>query len=195
MILLDVNYDDGGTNLSKLTSFRTTDEIRDKLNEAAKARGVSINQEINDRIAASFDRQPERIYSDRGLSGLVQLVRVAMQGAGQRAAFLKKGYFGVDPVRVDDLRLWFHDPYAFDQAIRAVEAILEACRPPGSPEPPSYEEADFVAGMGRVGRECVRKLLAEIRQNAPGSLGEEVRRDLDPALLKQLESAETGAGK
>ena len=47
--------------MSKLTSFRTTDEIRDKLNEAAKARGVSVNQEINDRIAASFDRQPERI--------------------------------------------------------------------------------------------------------------------------------------
>ena len=86
-----------GTNLSKLTSFRTTDEIRDKLNEAAKARGVSVNQEINDRIAASFDRQPERIFANPGLSGLMKLVRVAMQGAGQRAAFLKKGYFGLDP--------------------------------------------------------------------------------------------------
>jgi hypothetical protein len=181
--------------LSKLTSFRTTDEIRDKLTEAAKARGVSVNQEINDRIAASFDRQPERIYTDPGLSGLVKLVRVAMQGAGQRAAFLKTGYFGLDPVNVDDIRLWFHDPYAFDQAKRAVEAILEACRPPGSPEPPAYEEADFVAGMGRVWHECARKLLTEIRLNAPGSLGEEVRRDLDPALLKQLETAETGAGK
>ena len=137
--------------MSKLTSFRTTDEIRDKLNEAAKARGVSVNQEINDRIAASFDRQPERIYTDPGLSGLVKLVRVAMQGAGQRAAFLKTGYFGLDPVNVDDIRLWFHDPYAFDQAKRAVEAILEACRPPGSPKPPAYEEADFVAGMRRFG--------------------------------------------
>jgi hypothetical protein len=170
--------------LSKLTSFRTTDEIRDKLTAAAKARGVSVNQEINDRIAASF--ATERIYTNPGLSGLVKLVRVAMQGAGQRAAFLKKGYFGLDPVNVDDIGRWFHDPYAFDQAKRAVEAILEVCRPPGSPEPPAYEEADFVAWMRRVGHECVRQLLTEISLNAPGSLGEEVRRDLDPALLNQL---------
>ena len=40
----------------------------------------------------------ERIFADPGLSGLVKLVRVAMQGAGQRAAFLKKGYFGLDPL-------------------------------------------------------------------------------------------------
>ena len=43
--------------------------------------------------------------------------------------------------------------------------------------------------MRRVWHECVRKLLTEIRLNAPASLGEEVRRDLDPALLKQLEAA------
>ena len=134
----------------------------------------------------------ERIFANPGLSGLMKLVRVAMQGAGQRAAFLKKGYFGLEPINVDDARLWFHDPYAFDQAKRAVEAILEACRPPGSPEPPAYEEADFVAGMRRFGHEYARKLLTEISQNAPGGLAEELRRDLDPALLKQLETAETG---
>ena len=180
--------------MSKLTSFRTTDEIRDKLTEAAKARGVSVNQEINDRIAASFDRQ-ERIFVNPGLAGLMKLVRVAMQGAGQNAAFLKKGLFSLEPKTVDDALLWFRDPYAFDQAKQAAEAILEACRPPGSPEPPAYEEADFVAAMRRFGHEYARKLLTEISQNAPGDLVEELRRDLDPALLKQLETAETGAGK
>jgi hypothetical protein len=48
--------------------------------------------------------------------------------------------------------------------------------------------------MRRFGHEYARKLLTEISQNAPG-VAEEVRRDLDPALLKQLETAETGAGK
>jgi hypothetical protein len=176
--------------LSKLTSFRTTEEIRDKLTEAAAAHGVSVNQEINDRIAASF--AAERIYTNPSLSGLIKLVRVAMQGAGQRAAFLKKGYFGFDPVKVDEIGLWFHDPYAFDQAKRAVDAILEVCRPPGPSEPPAYEEADFVTWMRRVGQECVRQLLTEIRLNEPGSLGEEVRRDLEPALLERLETAKAG---
>jgi Arc-like DNA binding domain len=180
--------------LSKLTSFRTTDEVREKLAEAAKARGVSVNQEINDRIAASFDRKDikERLFEHPSLYGLMKLVMVAMRGAGQRAAVLQKNFFGLDPVTVDDARLWFHDPYAFDQAKRAVEVILEACRPPGSPEPPIYEEADFVAGLRRLGHEYARKLLTEISRNAPGGLVEELRRDLDPALLKQLETAEAG---
>jgi len=183
-----------GTNLSKLTSFRTTDDMRDKLTKAAKARGVSVNQEINDRIAASFDRRDitERLFEHPALYGLMKLLAVAMRGAGQRTALLKKGYFGLDPINVDDARLWFHDPYAFDQAKRAVETILEACRPPGSPEPPDYEESDLVAAMRRFGHEYARKLLTEITQNAPVGLAEELRRDLDPALLKQLETAETG---
>ena len=53
-------------------------------------------------------------------------------------------------------------------------------------------EADFVAGMRRFGQEYARKLLTEITQNAPGDLIEELRRDLDPAMLKQLETAEAG---
>ena len=50
-------------------------------------------------------------------------------------------------------------------------------------------------GCAAFGHEYARKLLTEISLNAPGDLVEEVRRDLDPALLKQLETAETGAGK
>ena len=46
----------------------------------------------------------------------------------------------------------------------------------------------------KLSPEKAAKLLIEINQNAPG-LGEEVRRDLDPALLKQLETALTGEGK
>jgi hypothetical protein len=178
--------------VSKLTSFRTTNEIRDKLMEAAKARGVSVNQEINDRIAASFERREERIFVNPGLAGLMKLIRVAMQGAGQKAAFLKKDFFSLELKTVDDALFFFRDPYAFDQAKQAAEVILEACRPPGDPEPPAHEETDAL--MRSFGREFARKLLIEINQNAPG-LGEEVRRDLDPALLKQLETALTGEGK
>jgi hypothetical protein len=179
--------------LSKLTSFRTTDEIRDKLTEAAKARGVSVNQEINDRIAASFAKPDltERLFTNPRVAGLMKLVRVAMQGAGQKAAVLKKGYFGLDPLTIDDAAFWPDDPYAFEQAKRAVEAILEACRPPGSPEPPTDEDANFVAGMRRFGHEYARKLVTEISRNAPG-LAEELRRELDPTLLEQLETVEAG---
>ena len=99
----------------------------------------------------------------------------------------------MEPLTVDDALFWFRDPYAFDQAKQAADAILEACRPPGSPEPPAYEEAEFVAGMRRFGPEYARKLLTEISLDAPGDLAKELRRDLDPDLLKQLETA--GAGK
>ena len=94
------------------------DEIRDRLTEAAKARGVSVNQEINDRLAASFDRPDitERVFANRGLYGLMKLIAVAMQGAGQRANMFKKGFSALGSVNVDDTQLWFHDPYEFDQA-------------------------------------------------------------------------------
>ena len=58
--------------------------------------------------------------------------------------------------------------------------------------PSPADEAGFVEEMRRFGHEYARKLLTDIGQKAPGGLAELLRRDLDPALLKQLETTEAG---
>jgi hypothetical protein len=37
---------------------------------------------------------------------------------------------------------WIDDPYAYDQAVKAVDTILEAMRPAGNVDPPTLKKSD-----------------------------------------------------
>src|SRR4051794_21365458 len=60
----------------RLTSFRTSETMRSKLQRAAEENGVSVNQEINDRLEASFDdsRDPDKVFASRAMFGLMKVV-------------------------------------------------------------------------------------------------------------------------
>jgi hypothetical protein len=166
----------------KLTSFRTSEETRERLVEAAERRGVSINQEINDRIDASFAGPDlsERTFKNKGLYGLMRLVAVAMQISGQQALIFKNN-------AVEGSDLWYRDPYAFDQAVQAAMEVFKGCRPDGSRAAPANHKDPAINDLqSRVGKSFADNVLSEVAVAAPGGRGEILRADLDPTTLAQI---------
>jgi hypothetical protein len=171
------------TLVGKLTSFRTSDKIRDRLLAAAKAKGVSVNQEINERIEASFDSPDvtEKAFANRGLYGLLRMVAVAMQISGRQAMTFKNSG---DSDAADD---WLSDPYAYDQAAGAAWKLLDACRPEGTPNPPTNAaDPAWNSLYASVGRNIAENILSEIALCAPGGRGEILGRDLAPTTMTKI---------
>ena len=166
--------------LGILTSFRTSEEMRDKLQAAAAANGVSMNAEINNRLAASFDpdRDVDQVFSSRAWFGVMKLVSTTMEIAGRFAVHLKG--------QPDEAATWFRDPYAFDQAIRAAIKTLDVCRPSGASKAPTLSDEALSFLARRVGEQQAELVISEIRNADPGSRGERLRRDLDPTTLENI---------
>jgi hypothetical protein len=169
--------------VGKLTSFRTSNELRDRLIAAAKANGVSVNQEINDRVEASFDTPDvtEKAFANRGLYGLLRMLAVAMQISGRQAMTFKHSG---DAESADE---WLSDPYAYNQAASAAWKLLDACRPDGdTTAPTNTADPAWNALYASVGRNFAQNVLSEIALAAPGGRGEILRRDLAPTTLAQI---------
>jgi hypothetical protein len=166
----------------KLTSFRTSDQTRERLQCAAEVRGCSINQEINDRLDASFAGPDlsERAFANRGLYGLMRVVAVAMRISGRQAMTFKNSGDS------EGAELWYRDPYAFDQAITAAVTALDGCRPEGSRAPPEAKDREWAVLYESVGKKFADIVLSEIAQAAPGGRGELLRKDLDPTTIEQI---------
>jgi hypothetical protein len=148
------------------TNFRTTTAMRESLQAAADAHGVSINREINDRLARSFEDHPsiEQDFFSRELYGIVRLIAVAMNDAGRFAALIE----GREPESTND---WPNRPFAFSQAVRAAIYVLRALRPPGKWELPRYRGADRDSYMKRflqtIGRRHGEVTITEALQGGP----------------------------
>jgi len=105
--------------------FRVKDELRQKLEEAAEARGVSLNQEITERLGNSFnplwtDKKKDNPTVDAIVDLLGQVIYAAGYSAGGRT------------FSTDGRSTWYDDPLAFDQVCKAVEVTLQAIKPPES---------------------------------------------------------------
>jgi hypothetical protein len=165
-------------------SVRTEPDTQAKLRAAAERRGVSINQEINDRLTASFDddRDPDKVFASRALFGLMKLVAEAMQLTGGLALYADTG-------STEHRLEFFKNPYAFEQALHAAIIVLEHCRPPGHPEPSQRSaEADMAEFKLRVGVVGARDLLNIVIGPADdaSSRGERLRRGLDPSIFENI---------
>jgi hypothetical protein len=103
-------------------TLRVKEGLRDSLEKAARAHGVSLNTEIADRLEHARDRQSLlmevlTLAYGRELAGILVLVGAAMTVAGQLQA-------GGD---------WTADPHAYDDAVLEAARVLEALRPGGAP--------------------------------------------------------------
>lgn len=139
-------------------NLRVPPDLREQLQRAAEARGVSVTREINDRLAASFGHEAaiDAAIGNRTLLGLLRLVGVAMQGAGKFAAF-------ASAVASHDKRQeWIDNPYAYDQATRAALTILDALRPPGEIEVPRIPVAETVGeGPGGEAADLLNRRMGD----------------------------------
>jgi hypothetical protein len=110
------------------TNFRTSPQVRDRLQKFANARGVSINREINDRLERSFIGDALQLGLSEAspeLFAVLNMVAAAMNAAGRVASF-------GSTFDEEKALAWHTDPFAFAQAVKAAQTIFEACRPPGA---------------------------------------------------------------
>lgn len=101
---------------------RITQELKDLLEEAALKNRSSLNLEITRRLEASCATEFEIAEElESRLAALTEFIGRTMDEVGAAIA-------QIDPAAKGD---WLRSPYAYDQAVRGVHALLEAFRPAG----------------------------------------------------------------
>jgi hypothetical protein len=184
-------------------NMRTTKELRDLLEASAQRSGRSLAQEVEARVQTSFEierradeRQLADVFGNREVFGIVKLIARAMNEVGRVAGF--RATFTLEAAEH-----WLDNPYAYDQATRAVAHILEEFRPAGEVKLPSYQPrviGDDLPGapsledeLSNLGVGVAESMLEEAatgrsRVMAPQKqeLASEHRRDIGPALAERL---------
>jgi len=173
--------------------LRLNESLRVKIERAAKRRGVSMNREMNDRLAASFAKELslEEMFGSKENYALARAMASAMHQTGRAAAFVKSR-------SAQFAKSWWTDPFSYNQAAVSASRILEAFRPPGDPSPPTLTEregerlpfsfSDFVRYIGRAPAEGLIAALVRGGRGGAGdwdSLARELHEDLG-TLGKQV---------
>ena len=109
--------------------LRVTKETKKKLTDAANTSGRSQSQEAEFRLEQTFNATQTLFDSldlayGRHWTGILLALAQAAQLTGTRALAVNKWNF-------EGCEDWVSDPYAYDQAVKAVDTILEAFRPLG----------------------------------------------------------------
>lgn len=147
--------------------LRVTKELKRKLREISHESGRSLSQEAEFRLEQTFKSSSTLFEAldlayGRHTTGLLLALGLAMQTTGTRGLMLSQWKF-------DGSEDWITDPYAFDQAVRAVNTILEAFRPPGSTKiagPPDLRRALPQGSFEVVGKGFAEGLLETLRNPA-----------------------------
>lgn len=104
--------------------LRLPNDLRSRVEKASKDRNVSINAEILLRLERSFEMEDR--FGGPQVVDLVETIATVMKTVGEHAMM-----YDDDLTSIDQLRDWLFQPYAFEQAKQAVNAVLEAYRPKG----------------------------------------------------------------
>lgn len=115
-------------------STRIQVATRDALERAAaerKPKSFTLAREVETRLRRSFDedRKLADIFGGQELYGILRLAGAALTAAGEVAFSSRTG-------RRRPAKEWLSDPYAYEQALNALMAVMEAFRPVGDPAPP-----------------------------------------------------------
>ena len=142
-------------------STRIHASTRKALERAAAENKRTLSREIERRLRRSFDDDAKitELLGGRELFGLLQIIASSLTVVGDFAFSTRAGRLGASGE-------WLNDPYAFDQALQAVVAVLEAVRPPGDPSPP-----DIGVVMKAHGKEAPAGKRAQAFNKVLSSLG------------------------
>jgi hypothetical protein len=106
--------------------LRVSEELREKLQTAARDRGVTVNKEISDRLEKSLSEDFGAGWMEKGESAgldlILQIVAPAMQVAGGMAAMMSTW-------SMESRNAWVSNSIAYDQALKAAVEVLEKLRP------------------------------------------------------------------
>jgi hypothetical protein len=131
-----------GIKMAIQINLRGSQELKERLETAANARGVSVNREINDRLERSFVADPLG-SGDPLLVGVLTIVAAAMSAAGWATA----SFVTLTP---EGARQWINNPIAYEQALQAAVQVLRAAAPATPAESASVREdiAKVISSLG-----------------------------------------------
>jgi hypothetical protein len=147
--------------------LRVTKELKRKLRDISHESGRSLSQEAEFRLEQTFKSSSTLFEAldlayGRHTTGLLLALGLAIQTTGTRCLMLSKWKF-------DGCEDWLADPYAFDQAVRAVNTILERFRPPGGMKisgPADLRQSLPPGSFEVVGKSFAELLLETLRNPA-----------------------------
>jgi hypothetical protein len=197
-----------------MLGIRVTPDLKARLQAASVRSGNSLSAEAEERLSFSFRDEDlllealDRIYG-RDLAALLLIMGEAMRNAGHDA-MMAVGFLSgkLDLEKTDPFIIgramamdWPRDWKAYNQALAAALAILDAVRPMADPvaiEPSArISDQDIVEALKDTlrfaGDENARRLLSAIA-NPPDAdendrrFGEQMRARLAPDLLARIEA-------
>jgi hypothetical protein len=184
-----------GDRRVKNFTFRGTSELHDQIRAAARESNCSVSQEIEVRLLASFGQHSELREQalDEPIDGILQLIREAMDVAGNAAASLA--------TLSNKSTHWVDNSYAFDQAVQAAVTMLDRFRPAGEPHLPTILEGSIEGEVGPVvaeaaknyGRWFANGIIEELMRGEPRTSGTagrlaRLQRGLTPSMLERLKT-------
>jgi hypothetical protein len=109
------------------TNLRIEPALREQLQKAADAAGVSVTKEITDRLERSFsEKRHWETLDNPKVNAIVDMLGQVIYAAGHNAGGLSTAG------SIDGSRTWYDNPFAFDQVRKAVDVALQAIKPAGS---------------------------------------------------------------
>jgi hypothetical protein len=118
------------------------------LEQAATSKGVSLSEEIEQRLLASFRFEDEREAQ------LKQFGRPATRGIFELFAMI------IRSVEFGTGKSWLEDPWVFDQACKGFAYLLFELRPPGKVVVPGFRRRDKWADQ--AGEASARGVLSQL---------------------------------
>jgi hypothetical protein len=160
--------------------FRSPLALKEQLEEMARSNGRSLSAEVQTICEVKLAEQ-----DGSGAGLLTALIGEVLVDLGPAAAA-----FGEPAPSAEVVRDWLLNPFAYDQAVQAINLILEAFRPPGDALPAHLQgprlmpaapvsgegppiEIDFNAQARDFGQGAARLALAAVADPnvvAPGKL-------------------------
>ncbi len=171
-------------------TLRLRNQTKEALERAANQNGRSLSEESEQRPDASVrsegtaEEMLDFAYG-RPLAGILILAARVMRETGASAGFTSTHSLA-------GAANWPSDPYAFDQAVRAVIAVLETLRPDGEIKVPSIRGVSALfAGMHeRLGIGFASSALSAVAgEELTADLaewGERVRKRLGPDAVERI---------
>jgi hypothetical protein len=150
---------------SHYVSFRARSALRKRLATAAEESERSISEEIEHRLEHSFLRA-DLLAAVLGRGDVADFLRVMI------SAFLEAGSTAAKIVGVPENN-WLNNPFAFDQAAKTLNFVLEAGRPPGYPKLSDAEAYEWAS-----------ELFAKLRFNYAESVSR--KKDMEAWLMESL---------
>jgi hypothetical protein len=132
------------TTDKKQIGLRVPDDLREKIQAAANARGVAVNREISDRLEKSFNEGMtiSAADGDGELYSILRVVAAAMDVVGPMAAMMST-------LSPDAGKTWIDNSIAYEQAFQAAVTVLNALRPQAATVPhPSMPDSVNTLGTG-----------------------------------------------